>query len=251
MGRIDAVDYARVGKFIAETADLPVDDEPFSPSFLAALRGLVPCDDVAFAELDRVRRIELGVVRDPVLPGPEPEPELTYWEIRHEHPTCHVHDTTGDFRAYRLTDFVTHRALRRSRIYLHWFRPLGVEHQLTVGLDAPLWHTKVFLFSRASGRDFTRRDCDVLDTLRPHLAARYALSRVALHGNPIGVRAAAELTLRELDVLDLVTEGLTNGEIAQRLWISPGTVRRHLENIYEKLDVHTRTAAVARVHGPG
>jgi DNA-binding NarL/FixJ family response regulator len=46
-------------------------------------------------------------------------------------------------------------------------------------------------------------------------------------------------------VLELVAEGLTNGEIAARLVISRGTVRRHLENVFEKLNVHTRTAAAA------
>jgi predicted ArsR family transcriptional regulator len=45
----------------------------------------------------------------------------------------------------------------------------------------------------------------------------------------------------------LVAEGLTNAQIAERLCISPGTVRRHLENVLAKLDVHTRTAAVARL----
>ena len=58
------------------------------------------------------------------------------------------------------------------------------------------------------------------------------------------------LTIREREIIDLVSEGLTNDEIAQRLWISPGTVRRHLENIYAKLGVHTRTAAArAASHG--
>jgi DNA-binding CsgD family transcriptional regulator len=52
------------------------------------------------------------------------------------------------------------------------------------------------------------------------------------------------LTLREREVLDWVGEGLTNKEIAARLAISPQTVRKHLENAYAKLDVHTRTAAV-------
>ena len=56
-----------------------------------------------------------------------------------------------------------------------------------------------------------------------------------------------KLTPREHQVVSLVAEGLTNAEIAQKLWISPGTVRRHLENVFAKLGVHTRTGAVARV----
>jgi DNA-binding CsgD family transcriptional regulator len=58
------------------------------------------------------------------------------------------------------------------------------------------------------------------------------------------------LTNREREILALVAEGRTNGEVASALWISPATVRKHLENAYAKLGVTTRTAAVrcAREH---
>lgn len=55
------------------------------------------------------------------------------------------------------------------------------------------------------------------------------------------------VTRREREVLALVAEGLTNAQVAASLWIAPGTVRRHLENVFRKLGVHTRTAAVARL----
>jgi DNA-binding NarL/FixJ family response regulator len=55
------------------------------------------------------------------------------------------------------------------------------------------------------------------------------------------------LTAREREILTLVDEGRTNAEIAERLWVSPATVKKHLDNIYGKLGVHTRTAAVAVV----
>jgi DNA-binding CsgD family transcriptional regulator len=58
-----------------------------------------------------------------------------------------------------------------------------------------------------------------------------------------------QLTRREREILDLVAEGRTNAEIAEVLWVSPGTVRRHLENVFAKLGVHTRTAAAAFVRG--
>jgi ATP/maltotriose-dependent transcriptional regulator MalT len=53
------------------------------------------------------------------------------------------------------------------------------------------------------------------------------------------------LTERELDVLSLVAQGLTNRQISGRLFISPATVRTHLEHIYDKLGVRSRAGAVS------
>jgi DNA-binding CsgD family transcriptional regulator len=57
------------------------------------------------------------------------------------------------------------------------------------------------------------------------------------------------LTPRERQILALVAGGKTNREVAKILWIAPTTVRRHLENIYAKLGVRTRTGATARLLG--
>ncbi len=53
------------------------------------------------------------------------------------------------------------------------------------------------------------------------------------------------LSSREIEVLSLIAAGLTNQEIGQRLSIALGTVKRHTANINGKLNVHTRTQAVA------
>jgi RNA polymerase sigma factor (sigma-70 family) len=57
------------------------------------------------------------------------------------------------------------------------------------------------------------------------------------------------LTDREREVLDLLAQGLTNKEIAEKLVITTNTVKRHLKAIFEKLNVHTRSAATAKVAG--
>ncbi len=56
----------------------------------------------------------------------------------------------------------------------------------------------------------------------------------------------ALLTPREAEVLGWVARGLTNKEVAAILGVSPHTIRTQLEHVFEKLDVHTRTAAVAK-----
>jgi len=59
------------------------------------------------------------------------------------------------------------------------------------------------------------------------------------------------LSKRELDVLELIAQGLTNREIASRLYLSLNTVKAHTRNIYGKLGVHSRTQAIARSQALG
>ena len=59
------------------------------------------------------------------------------------------------------------------------------------------------------------------------------------------------LSERELEVLELIAEGLTNQEIASRLFVSLNTVKAHTRNVYGKLDVHSRTQALTRARALG
>jgi DNA-binding CsgD family transcriptional regulator len=127
--------------------------------------------------------------------------------------------------------------------YAEVMRPSSQEHECKVLLPTPAGITRGFYFYRNRGfRDFDERDRAVLNALRPHLEGvrrRWERRRVRADG----------LTARERELIVLLRDGLTNQEIAERLVISTGTVRTHLENIFGKLGVHTRTAAVARALG--
>ena len=60
---------------------------------------------------------------------------------------------------------------------------------------------------------------------------------------------APSLTTQERRVLSHVAAGRSNAEIAEALFVAPSTVRKHLENVYRKLGVTSRGAAVARLQG--
>jgi DNA-binding NarL/FixJ family response regulator len=79
----------------------------------------------------------------------------------------------------------------------------------------------------------------VLTLLRPHLHQAYLDAGRRRHPVP-------RLTARQNDLLRRLAAGHTNTQIARHLGISEGTVRTHLENIYDKLHVSSRTAAVTR-----
>ncbi|GIH60866.1 MULTISPECIES: response regulator [Microbispora] len=73
----------------------------------------------------------------------------------------------------------------------------------------------------------------------------------ALTASPVRPRPLPELTEREVEVLDLVAAGLTNNAVARRLYLSEKTVRNHVSNIFAKLGVSDRAAAVARARDAG
>lgn len=69
-------------------------------------------------------------------------------------------------------------------------------------------------------------------------------------GNPQAQRTLG-LSAREMEVLSLIGDGLSNKEIAARLHVSPNTVKTHVARVLEKLEVSRRTAALARARELG
>ncbi len=74
--------------------------------------------------------------------------------------------------------------------------------------------------------------------------ARKVLDSVATSPEPIESDENFDLSQRERDILQLLVEGLSNAEIAHRLYLSEGTVRNYLSSLFVKLDVSDRTQAV-------
>jgi DNA-binding CsgD family transcriptional regulator len=146
-------------------------------------------------------------------------------------------DHSTSVEPLRITDVVSRTRFRQSPFYSAVMRPLGFEHEMKLWLPAPTGHARYFQLERGPGRDFDDRDRSFLSLLRPHLARLRSRWERRPH--------LPSLTERELDVLALVAQGLTNREISRRLFISSATVRTHLEHIYDKLGVHSRAGAVS------
>ncbi len=91
-----------------------------------------------------------------------------------------------------------------------------------------------------------------LAALEGATGARASTRPVPAQPEPDALQAPLEpLRARELEVLQLLAAGRSNQEIAEELIVSVGTVRWHLKNIYGKLDVHSRTQAIARARALG
>ena len=98
--------------------------------------------------------------------------------------------------------------------------------------------------SRGTAPDYARRLLAAFPTVAP--------AQTAPAVPPVAESELVEpLSERELEVLQLIAEGLTNREIASRLFLSLNTVKAHTRNIYGKLGTHNRTQAVARARALG
>jgi DNA-binding CsgD family transcriptional regulator len=226
--------------YAASSADC---SEAFPEAAVELLARLVPGELTGYYEWDLQCR--LGPTRAVEVPAVPVPPAVV--EAREAYCSTYplsILRRTSETRALKVSDFLSLSELHRLDYYDSVLRPFRIEHQMRVWLSAPAGTSRVFYFSRrAIDGDFGERDRSLLELLRPFLVAireRFELRRTA------GPTNGGSLTEREAEVLQWVALGKTNQEIAALLVVSPHTVRKHLENVYDKLDVHTRTAAVAR-----
>lgn len=85
----------------------------------------------------------------------------------------------------------------------------------------------------------------------PPLRPAPALEPARIHVGAASLAPNDPLSERELEVLALVADGLSNAEVGRSLFVAPSTVKKHLEHVFEKLGVRRRTQAVARARSLG
>jgi DNA-binding CsgD family transcriptional regulator len=235
---------ALAGIISEDRPDVPA-KEGLPPSLLADLMGQIRCDAIAFGGFDSRRQETWSVQFIPdggeaVVENAAPVVWQHYWHCQ----PCSYPDRTGDLRSIiKIADFYSARQWHSTRCGIN--RALGFEHDLMLTLPAtpgPILEpgrTMRLFFFRGPGQDFSERDRALLTLLRPHLHQAYLDAKRRRHPIP-------RLTSRQTDLLHLLAAGHTNTQIAHRLGISEGTVRTHLENLYDRLHVSNRTAAVTR-----
>jgi DNA-binding CsgD family transcriptional regulator len=215
--------------------------EPFPREFLERLSHLIPADAIVGYHEAMIgapcRTVEVVEIPSDPIPA---EVQEAAGHIFHQEPFLH-----GVYRserhALKASDFMTRSRRRGTEWYSLIWKPLGIDDSLRVWLPAPIGRARVINLER-SGPNFSQRDRSLLEFLRPAFIKMHAAAASRRRQLP----PSSPLTRREAEILGWIADGKTTRQIATILVVSPHTVRKHIEHILEKLDVRTRSAAVAR-----
>jgi DNA-binding CsgD family transcriptional regulator len=241
MRELREADLRMVLDATVELAELDDLDELRSLATRALLR-LIPSDSTQWGEGDPERGLLIDLVESHEATM-SAELLAECQPYRHQHPIgCHRR-RFHDLSALRVSDHISSSQLHRLDLYNICFPANGIEHQLSFAVRlSKTWDVAVACNRGIRSPDFSERDRCMLALLQPHVVAAYTRAQKRRRGRSVN----HDLSKRELDVLGHTARGGTNSEIGQTLHISPRTVQKHLEHIYEKLGVRSRTEAAAR-----
>lgn len=208
---------------------------------LIGLAQLIPCASVDFFVMDtrRAETLCTQALTFQDLPAEDEETEALFFDAYWECAACSDPERLGNHSVVTSWhDFYSEKEFRRLRM-AEYFRRVGIWHELLVCLPPQAGRERRLMLSRvASDPPFSERDRLLLTLLRPHLVN----TRDRIEAQR---RTVPDLTPRQLELIRRVARGDTNRQVARDLGLSEGTVRKHLENIYRRLEVQSRTEAVA------
>jgi DNA-binding CsgD family transcriptional regulator len=235
--------------------------EDFPRRAMAGLGRLIESDILTYNEI-YPRRIRADFLDEPAGTIDDWQ-RATFERYAHQHPLITHYAKTRERHPRKISDFLTLTQFKNLALHSEFFRPLRLNYQMAVTIPS----TPELVIGIALNRsrvDFSERDRSMLEAIRPHLAQAYrnaaertrlaervaTVKRIELRSVRQGTPEERALTRREREVLNLVAEGKTNRQIGARLAISGRTVQKHLEHIYQKLRVRTRTAAAMKLASP-
>lgn len=201
---------------------------------------------VSFTEIDLARGTAATALH-PFLPGHDTAVHRVNGILR-EHPTFVWYLSQPDWSAVRLSDLISWEELTRTRLYREVLTAVGGQHMLALPVTPPADGRLTCFIVNQPERDFTDDELEFARRLQPALVTLYSRvsTPVQRAQSPVPV-----LTRREQIVLKCLAGGLTAEAIGRQLHCTPGTVRKHLQNIYEKLATHDRLTTVVRARDLG
>jgi DNA-binding CsgD family transcriptional regulator len=240
--------------FVSDLADTIDDAQAFAHCGVEQLPRLATSEltTLSLCDLRGHRRYVVGYPAGAI--GPEARASFD----RHfdAHPLVRYHAVDGGPCVRRISDSIAPSAFRETALYDEYYRQVGIDHAVALPVHVGGGWLVSFVLNRR-GSDFSDREVAMLEQVRPavgRLFLRTGLLERTRRAWLIDSGAAADpsgeaslpLTARERDVLRWVAAGKTDRDVADILGISPRTVHKHLEHVYTKLGVETRTAAVMR-----
>jgi DNA-binding CsgD family transcriptional regulator len=225
----------------------------------AAVTRVLPSDMVTYNEVDLVRRTDrIFVTPDEVRLAAGTLEYASFMRHIDQHPVIAHNACIADPVPRKISDFLSNRRLRSLGLHAEFFRAFDVNYQMSL----VILHAGQQMIGVAANRalsDFTERERTCLAALRPHVVQSYRHGLMVEEiraqfriGREPRADAAGGLTQREAEVLHWVAGGKSNDDVARIVGATSATVKKHLENIYDKLGVANRTAASAvyiRAHG--
>lgn len=240
---------------LREILDLTRTDHAETPQertfqVLAHLESLAGCDEISLQEVDSVRQVRLycqaygdgerwvEAPEERVTERQDPDHAL-FWRCWWTS-ICSLPERRG--RAVVVSDrsVLSQREMRSSALYVEYLTHVD---EILVGYPRGPGQSTRLLLRRQQGSAFGPRELAIMEMLMPHLEG-LVLSTV-----PAARSLTDRLTGRQVEILRHVALGLTNRQIGRALGISEGTVRKHLENAFERMGVLSRTGAVAALYG--
>jgi DNA-binding NarL/FixJ family response regulator len=241
VGSLADRDLRRLAGFVAEAgAAARTGADQLIEHIVRELPTLVGCDSAMYARFEPSTRRTTTIATDQRLVDIRTQNPEAWWHLLGEHPIVTYRADSADGGAVRFSDFLTRRQLRSREIYWLFFHPFEAEYVMGVEFCRSPSEFIHIGCTRSEG-DFSERQRLSLDLLRPHLARLFR--KLGSDDGGIGALKGLGLSRREAEILACVASGSSVRGIAQTFYLAPSTVRKHIERIYAKLGVHTRTEA--------
>ncbi|MCI7146238.1 MAG: helix-turn-helix transcriptional regulator [Clostridiales bacterium] len=212
-------------------------------SLLAALKFLIPYEIATFylASPDNpyelIKPVGIGISEERLQKYIDEYQDMDYTRWTFAAPTA---------MAYRETDLMNEEARVNTPFYKTMFEPDDIHYSaiLTI-IHEGRFYGCLDLFRKKDDVDFSDEEMFILDLLKSHLGRRAAGSFEQFKKSKAHYPSRDflidhhDLTLREVEILYLLLEGISHDSLCDKLSISPNTLKKHTSNIYRKMNVRS------------